>query len=166
MSYTANAWTGEKFDRDLDITDIAKLVRKYVRATLPGTKWSVRVERYSGGQSLHVTLVSAPLEAILCDYTTEWVDGVQKQVELDSTSGHLQVNEYSLRDEFGEGLNNGCKITKDVWQVLRNVASFISGYNYDDSDSMIDYFDTNFYMHLNIGSWDKPYVNTLQALAA
>jgi hypothetical protein len=31
-----------------------------------------------------------------------------------------------------------------------------AGY-YDRSDAMTDYFDTAYYMHLNIGAWDKPY---------
>lgn len=28
---------------------------------------------------------------------------------------------------------------------------------YDDSDSMTDYFDTAYYMRLNVGDYDKPY---------
>ena len=28
---------------------------------------------------------------------------------------------------------------------------------YDESDSQIDYFNTSFYISINIGRWDKPY---------
>jgi hypothetical protein len=28
---------------------------------------------------------------------------------------------------------------------------------YDKSDAMVDYFDTGYYLHLSIGTWDKPY---------
>ncbi len=28
---------------------------------------------------------------------------------------------------------------------------------YDRSDAMTDYFDTAYYYHINVGSWDKPY---------
>ena len=28
---------------------------------------------------------------------------------------------------------------------------------YDNSDAMVDYFDTAYYTHLNIGKWNKPY---------
>lgn len=28
---------------------------------------------------------------------------------------------------------------------------------YDRSDAMIDYFDTAYYYHVKVGSWDKPY---------
>jgi hypothetical protein len=31
---------------------------------------------------------------------------------------------------------------------------------YDRSDAMTDYFDTAYYMDINIGRWDKPYVVT------
>ena len=37
---------------------------------------------------------------------------------------------------------------------LNNCAT---AYNYDDSDSQTDYFDTNFYYSLAIGKWDKPF---------
>ena len=29
--------------------------------------------------------------------------------------------------------------------------------NYDNSDVQTDYFDTGWYIDINIGSWDKPY---------
>jgi len=31
---------------------------------------------------------------------------------------------------------------------------------YDNSDAMTDYFDTAYYMDINVGQWDKPYVLT------
>ena len=33
----------------------------------------------------------------------------------------------------------------------------MNSYNYDDSDGMVDYFNTNFYGYVHIGKWDKPY---------
>jgi hypothetical protein len=38
--------------------------------------------------------------------------------------------------------------------------------NYDNSDSMTDYFDVGHYVDLNIGKWDKPFVCTSVAVAA
>ena len=29
--------------------------------------------------------------------------------------------------------------------------------NHDNSDIMTDYFDVGWYVHLNVGKWDKPY---------
>ena len=31
---------------------------------------------------------------------------------------------------------------------------------YDTSDAMVDYFDTAYYVDINIGKWNKPYVQT------
>jgi hypothetical protein len=28
---------------------------------------------------------------------------------------------------------------------------------YDNSNAMIDYFDTAYYMHMEVGSWNQPY---------
>lgn len=47
---------GSKYDSALDITTIAKLVRKDIKAAIPWVKTSVRTKRYSGGKSLNVTI--------------------------------------------------------------------------------------------------------------
>lgn len=42
--------------KDLDIKDVAKLVRKDLKDRFPDTKISVRIQRYSMGRSLHVVI--------------------------------------------------------------------------------------------------------------
>ena len=37
---------------------------------------------------------------------------------------------------------------------------------YDKSDAMVDYFDTAYYIDINIGKWNKPYVFTGTKVAA
>jgi len=32
--------------------------------------------------------------------------------------------------------------------------------NYDRSDMQSDYFDVGFYIDINVGNWDKPYILT------
>ncbi len=56
---------GMKFERGLDITEIAKRVRADIKAaiktgTLPAMKASVTVSRYAGGQSLNVKIKDCP----------------------------------------------------------------------------------------------------------
>ena len=46
------------------------------------------------------------------------------------------------------------------FREFTDITKFMNGYNYDDSDAMIDYFDTNFYMNLAIGKWDKPFIKS------
>ncbi|WP_372393854.1 hypothetical protein ABMY26_00785 (plasmid) [Azospirillum sp. HJ39] len=61
---------GDKFDPDRDLRDIAKLVRQDINSAvdaglLPsGTKCSVRIERYSMGQTLHVRVTECPIMVV------------------------------------------------------------------------------------------------------
>lgn len=49
---------GDKYEsvKDLDIVEIAKLVRKDLREQLPALRRSVRIERFAGGQAIDVTI--------------------------------------------------------------------------------------------------------------
>lgn len=40
---------------------------------------------------------------------------------------------------------------------MKNVCDFVMSYNFDDSDPMTDYFCTNFYLTLGVGTYKKPY---------
>ena len=67
---------------------------------------------------------------------------------MDFGTDYEQVNLYWIDDHYSgpiAALLNECR---DALQA--------AGY-YDRSDAQIDYFDTAYYMHLNIGAWDKPY---------
>jgi len=66
--------------------------------------------------------------------------------------GHHDVNQYHfMTDEY---------LTDDAKAFFQFVIRATQAYNYDDSDSMIDYFDTNFYSHFAIGKWDKAFTLT------
>lgn len=61
---------------------------------------------------------------------------------------HEQVNPYYIRDHY-EG---------DKRNFLTELLSAMRGdIWYDNSDAMIDYFDTAYYMDINVGDWNKPY---------
>lgn len=60
---------GTKYEetKTLDITEIAKMVRKDIKAACgealqPGFKFGVTVKRYSGGRSITVSLKAAPAD--------------------------------------------------------------------------------------------------------
>jgi len=139
-NYTGHGWEGSRYDQTLDIKEIAKKIRQYVKAKFPKCKFSVTIGRFSMGQELSIHLIEAPFEAL-----------------TDPSETYHQVNHYQFHGEYEEGMNNGRMITKDAWDCLKDVSGVACSFNYDDSDGMIDYFDTNFYLHLNIGKWDKPF---------
>lgn len=43
-------------------------------------------------------------------------------------------------------------------ELLKKIYAIVNKGNHDNSDIMTDYFDVGFYVTLEIGKWDKPYV--------
>lgn len=103
-----------------------------------GFKYSLRVDNH---MSINCTIQAGPIDFIE-NYRAKNCRSAHDR------DGYMQVNLYWLEDHFsGQAL----EILKECSEALR-----AAGY-YDRSDAMTDYFDTAYYMHLNIGAWDKPY---------
>jgi hypothetical protein len=68
-----------------------------------------------------------------------------------NTTGYDQVNPYWFQDHY-DG---------DAKAFLAAALAALYGADYyDNSDAMTDYFDTAYYVNLNIGKWNKPYMLT------
>ena len=130
--YTANGWEGCRYDGNLRTTDIAARVRVYAKERYKDYKFSVRTEYYSGGSSIYIKLVSGPVPAFKEDAPRPYISTMS-----------------NISEKFG--------LTSEVYAVLSDVVAYCNSFNYDDSDSMTDYFDTNFYLHINVGDYSKPY---------
>ena len=63
---------------------------------------------------------------------------------------HITINEYRIKDNY-------LGVARDFLLELK--AAMMIG-NHDNSDPMTDYFDVGWYISINIGQWDKPYLNT------
>lgn len=142
--YTQNGWQGENYDRNLSTTDIAKLIRQYVKQAYPLHKFSVTREYFSMGSSIHVALMEAPHPVFAEGKATA-------DAHVQNAPAYFEPSRRTYGDE------PRCVLTEQAIGVLKDVQQFINSYNYNDSDSMIDYFSTNFYSHLDIGKWDKPF---------
>lgn len=71
---------------------------------------------------------------------------------------YIQVNPYYCEDWATDAT-----IKQFYTELLAAIKS--TGY-YNNSDAMIDYFDHDFYIDINVGRWDRPYeyqVNELEA---
>jgi hypothetical protein len=66
-----------------------------------------------------------------------------------NTSGYDTVNKYWYQDHY-DGLAQAF--------IAEAIIALQSAGWYDRSDAMTDYFDTAYYIDINIGRWDKPYV--------
>lgn len=66
-----------------------------------------------------------------------------------NTSGYEQVNTYWYQDHYD---GKAKAFIKEALAALKS-----AGW-YDESDAMTDYFNTAYYIDINIGKWDKPYI--------
>jgi hypothetical protein len=62
----------------------------------------------------------------------------------------LQVNPYWFHEHF-DGVAK---------EFLTEVLSAMNTGNWDESDSQVDYFNVGWYVDVNIGGWNKPYIVT------
>lgn len=167
FNYTGQGWEGKNYSPDLGIKDIAKIIRTNLKQKYPRCKFSVQIERFSGGQSLHVHLMEAPFEAMLNKGSIINNEFVSMEKQGYKFEKYAQLNEHTFNNPYEfksacarctpDGWNNGAILSQEAWDIMKDVYRLIKGYNFDDSDGMIDYFHTNFYLHLNIGKWDKPF---------
>ena len=122
---------GTKYDPDLDIKDIAKLVRKDLKAAYQGCKFSVRIERYSKGQDLDVLIKDVDFDLINPDWLRWKVANPGKRVLTNNGPAHLSPTGNA---------------------VLKRVKEIVAAYNFDDSDSSTDYFHQNFHARVEYDS--------------
>ena len=65
-----------------------------------------------------------------------------------SADNYIQVNVYWINDRYSGECKSFLNEVKDAMMVG----------NHDNSDIMTDFFDVGFYIDINIGRYDKPYV--------
>ena len=119
--------------------------KKVIKANLDkvlkplGIKYSLRVQDY---MSITCTLRSGEV-----DFIENFKQTTGNEFDQ-HVRNHIQVNPYWYQDHF---THRPQRIIGECLDALR------SADYYDKSDAMIDYFETAYYYHLDVGSWDKPY---------
>lgn len=154
---------------NLGTKEITKRIREELKQ-FKDCKFSVSMERYSGGSSIAVALMESKIKVIkdfeeISDLALEWVikdtHYTRKLIQNRQSDGYAQLNQYLLLGEYTQNVwNNGLFLTKEGHDLLRKVVDIVNQYNFDESDIQTDYFSVNFHFHLNIGKWDKPYKRT------
>lgn len=133
-SYSGYKFVGRKYKQteNMKISEIAKLVKKELDIRFGDVaKFSVVSDVYTGGASINVTITD--------------ITGFNPFTETYTQSlknNELYEDFYSrTRDEW-----NRVQITTDeLKKIIDESESVINQYRMDDSDSMIDYFHSNFY---------------------
>ena len=114
-----------------DKKDLAPAIKAVLKNY--GMKGTIAINHYS---SLVVNIQSGVL-----DFTDHFSHG----------DGYIQVNTYHI-DSWYSGT---------IKRFLQDLVKAMKGNKwYDKSDAMVDYFDTAYYVDINIGKWNKPYVQT------
>lgn len=118
-------------ERIYDVGKIKELVAAKIKQEFPKYRFSLRIRR-GGSGVIYITWLKADFYPF-----------------VDANETHLDINPYWIGDNK--------KITQKAKDVMQRVKDITDEYNWDNSDAMTDYFDVNFYLHLNIGSYDKPF---------
>ena len=66
-----------------------------------------------------------------------------------TTTGYDQVNPYWFQDHYD---GDAKAFLTEAFKALKSADW------YDESNAMIDYFNTAYYVDINIGKWDTPYI--------
>ncbi len=66
-----------------------------------------------------------------------------------TTSGYDQVNPYWFQDHYD---GDAKAFLTEAFKALKSADW------YDESNAMIDYFNTAYYVDVNIGKWNTPYI--------
>lgn len=111
--------------KHLDLKEIAAQVRIDLRnaqnrGELPAdATFTVRISRYSGGQSMNVMLAGMP---------DSWI-----------------YNQPGQESNYDEGIVRHGGLTDAAYGAMRIMEAILFAYNYDGSDTQSDYFNVRFY---------------------
>ena len=127
--YTQNGWAGSNYDSKLSTKEISAKVRSYAKKNFPEFKFSVRSEWSMYADSMYIELKSGPC--------VPFVEGSRS-----AKRGYMSTMSTV------KGWEN--ELTPEMFKVLDAVTTYASSFRYNDSDGMQDYFDTNFYIHIEV----------------
>lgn len=178
FNYTSNAWEGINYNSNLSLKEIGKIIKEELKRKYPEATFSITTELYSGGQSLHINLMKSnksPFNSFekaieeadgkgdtyniiyahperwvgLTDYEIQKSEENKRNLKVRLEKGYMQVNHYYIKDDY--------ELSEYGEKIMSDACALADSFNFGDSDSMIDYFHTNFYLHLSIGKWDKKF---------
>ncbi len=161
---------GSKSNRHLYGAELSKAIRDDIKAA--GIKGvSVRCKKFSGGQEIFATITLTPnqftsLDSYIDSYEIPsneyWItltDGSsihrdvyyaassEQREEYRTSAARYTHNLYTCHEHaFYNRFPDRCaEYTPATLETLKKIDSIIAAYHYDESNGMVDYFNTNFY---------------------
>tara|TARA_E500000178_G_scaffold285914_1_gene287557 strand:+ start:226 stop:648 length:423 start_codon:yes stop_codon:yes gene_type:complete len=129
-------------------TDDVKHIRNTLKKELPQFKFSVVRDHHS---SVTIALMKGPA---FKDY--EYFDRYTHETKIGTLNeDHHQINQYHLESFYGK---ENAKVLDKIHSIALTAPAKNGGKVwYNNSDAMIDYFDTAYYVHIEVGKWNKQY---------
>ena len=128
--YEEYGWTGKNYTGEHDLQKLAKIFRDWLRKVYPSCKFSIVTSR--GYRTVQITLSVADFNPFT---------GENKK--------HYDISRYDVETDP--------ELTDRAKDMFANIRNYVNTYNYDYSDLMADYYDTNFYISLAIGQYENPF---------
>lgn len=125
---------GKNYRDNLTDKDIMKKIREYLKKYKDFT-FSTRIERAGWTTTFHITLMSGNKD-ITKNGTIEELNRVVGSIN------HYWLSEYDYKKRL--------YMSDELYNMLVDIRDYAMSFNYDDSDIMTDYFDTNFYLSMAI----------------
>jgi hypothetical protein len=123
-------------------------IRNGLKARFPEFKFGCR--KGSGSLSVDVTIKQGPI-----DFIKSYNDTVAQRPGGHRTGepakDYLQINQYWYQEHFD------AKAAEMIGEVIRIIKTAPDRKWYDNSDIQSDYFETAFYIHIQVGDWNQPY---------
>ena len=127
--YTQNGWAGSNYDSKLSTKEISSKVRAFTKKNFPSFKFSIRSEWSMYTDSMYIELKEGTC--------IPFVEGSRSA-------------ERGYMDTMNTVKGWEKELTPEMFKVLDAVTAYANSFRYDDSDSMQDYFDTNFYLNIKV----------------
>jgi hypothetical protein len=110
-----------------------------------GLKATIGVRHNS---TLVVNIKSSPIDFI-GNYNAQAIERNRlNQMDQYQAKDHIDVNVYHIESGY----------TGKAQECLLSLKQAMMTGNHNRSDTMTDYFDVGWYIDINIGLWDKPYL--------
>jgi hypothetical protein len=157
---------GAKSNRYLFGSDLSAAIRQDLKAA--GIKGAtVKAHTYAGGQSLKVTVKLSPSDFVeLAEFVDSyrvtgsqawiydgsesihrdryWAASAEEQERIRTAAAVYEYNRYTT-SESNYNARHDSFLTAAAIKKIAAIDSIVAAYRYDCSNSMVDYYDTNFY---------------------
>ena len=143
--YTANAWKGNKRDavQNMSLKDIAKTIKKEaLKKYGDKIKLSVKTDHFANGCSIDATITAYAGGDVLSKEALEWQAGNQNS-----------PFKTWLRDDpqLSKGYDwDAPYYSRELSKIIESIDEIGKSYNKEDCDSMIDYFNVDYYWGVDI----------------